>query len=356
MKIGIVTMSRDISYGANLQAYALQKNIKKHSEDLCLQIAREPQKHSIYVKVRTYRNILTNINRFFHSKKHKRKMRLFEEFQTSMIDYTDSVYTEDNAAKLNDIFDCFVSGSDQVWNCTNGIDELLFLEFANKDKRKVAYAASIGLLKIPEIYQEAFVNAVSKYDYISVREEKAREIVSDLCNKKCEVVLDPVFLLKSNEWKEMFGDRIIEEKYIYVYATQVTDKLLSAVRQCEKMTGYRVISVHKLANYETVEFTSGPREFLNYIYNAEYIITSSFHCVAFSFIFNKDVTIIPHSVTGVRVTGLMKLLNAEKCLFNGTFCPDSKYDATEVNALIEEYRNKSKNYIQFFVNGGQEND
>lgn len=353
MKIAITTMSRDISFGGNLQAYALQKTIFENSKSSCLHIARENKRHRIFVKIKTARNILTNINRLVHYGSHRRKMRLFESFQERYLLFTDGVYSDENASQLNRQFDCFVTGSDQVWNCAIGINKILFLEFADKDKMKVSYAASIGLSEIPVQYKDDFSRIVSTYDFISVREKSAKELVEGLTGKRCVHVLDPVFLRDVSEWKMMAGKRIISKKYIFVYATQVSDDLIECVRQCEKMTGYKVISVHKLLNYKTIEFKSGPLEFLNYIYYAEYVITSSFHCAAFSLIFSKNLMAIPHGTTGVRMTDLLETLGASNSLYSGKFVLSEKYKADETQRNILREREKSLRYIKDFLMWGE---
>lgn len=74
-------------------------------------------------------------------------MRLFEKFQEQYILCTDIIYTDDNASQLNQQFDCFIIGSDQVWNCINGINRILFLDFSDKEKMKVSYTLVLGCQK-----------------------------------------------------------------------------------------------------------------------------------------------------------------------------------------------------------------
>lgn len=345
MKIAIATMSRDISYGANLQAYSLQKKIKEICECECDHIAREAQKHSVFVKIRNPRNILTNLNRLVHYSNHSRKMNLFEQFQQRM-SFTQKIYNDANAAELNELYDVFITGSDQVWNCENGMNNILFLRFASDEKKRIAYAASIGLYDIPNQYVDGFTEAVMKFDYISVREKRAKEIVFNLTGKECIDILDPVFLYSKEEWIRELTPRIIPNKYIYVYATQVTDEMLDAVKRCQQKTGYEVISVHKLLNYKTVEFVSGPLEFLNYIYNAEYVITSSFHCVAFSMIFGKRLTVIPHKSTGERVINVLNRLDASGCIYDGKFHKECCYEQSVVEEKIEKGRTEAINFLK----------
>lgn len=353
MRIAIATMSRDISFGGNLQAYALQRTICENSHSSCLHIARESKKHKIFVPVKTPRDVLTNVNRVVHYRAHKRKMRCFESFQEQYLSFTDKVYSDENAKELNNEFDCFITGSDQVWNCAGGINNILYLNFARKEKMKVSYAASIGIFEIPAQYKEGFIQSISGYDCISVREKRAKEIVEALTDKHCEQVLDPVFLRNANEWREMAGDRIMSEKYIFVYATQVSEELIQCVQQCEKLTGYKVISVHKLLNYPTIEFKSGPLEFLNYVNYAEYVITSSFHCAAFSMIFSKNLTVIPHKETGIRVIGLLETLGAEKSIYNGKFVPEEKYNVNAVTEKIRQNRDESLKFLRKVILDGE---
>ena len=48
--------------------------------------------------------------------------------------------------RYNDFCDTFVIGSDQVWTSTSvkGYNYFFFLDFANDDKNKIAYASSFG--------------------------------------------------------------------------------------------------------------------------------------------------------------------------------------------------------------------
>lgn len=125
------------------------------------------------------------------------------------------------------------------------------------------------------------------------------------------------------------------------------------MQQCEKLTGYKVISVHKLLNYPTIEFKSGPLEFLNYVNYAEYVITSSFHCAAFSMIFSKNLTVIPHKETGIRVIGLLETLGAEKSIYNGKFVPEEKYNVSSFRRDEGRNRDESLKFLRKVILDGE---
>lgn len=48
----------------------------------------------------------------------------------------------------NGLFDTFVCGSDQIW-APNVFNDVYMLSFVDDEKKKVSYAASIGLPYIP---------------------------------------------------------------------------------------------------------------------------------------------------------------------------------------------------------------
>ena len=63
-------------------------------------------------------------------------------------------------------------------------------------------------------------------------------------------------------------------------------------------------------------YTTGVLEFVEYIKNAEYVVTTSFHATVFSIIFNKKFWIIPHEITGSRVIDLVNSLELSNRIVN----------------------------------------
>ena len=80
---------------------------------------------------------------------------------------------------MNDRYDFFIVGSDQVWNphWVNSSD--VFLEFANSDKR-IAYSASFGIGELPKDKEAGFKKGLEGMKHISVRENAGAEIVKKL--------------------------------------------------------------------------------------------------------------------------------------------------------------------------------
>lgn len=191
--------------------------------------------------------------------------------------------------------DYFVVGSDQVWNPCYEAKEYEFLTFAPKEKR-LSFAASIGVDNIPEKDKWYFKKNLSNMKYISVREERAAEIVKELTGRIADVTLDPTLLLEKADWEHivMKPELEIEDHYICTY---FLGEAPEAVKAFAKEKGLSIYALNSLDSPEL--YTLDPAEFLYMIQNASYVLTDSFHAVAFSIKFNKEFYVFDRKQDGV---------------------------------------------------------
>ena len=86
----------------------------------------------------------------------KEKNNKFINFRKKYLNLTTEVRTKDELNILNEEFDIFITGSDQVWNynITDG-DMTYLLDFADIEKRN-SYAASFGIIDIDEKYRNEY--------------------------------------------------------------------------------------------------------------------------------------------------------------------------------------------------------
>lgn len=188
----------------------------------------------------------------------------------------------------------FITGSDQVWNPYYEANEYQFLSFAPKTQR-LSFAASMGVDHIPEKLKWHFKKNLNDMKYISVREECAARIVEDLTGRIADVTLDPTLLLEKAEWERMIEKPKInlEKEYICTY---FLGKVPAAVESFAEEKGLKVYSLNSL---EEDLFTISPSEFLYIIKNAKYVLTDSFHAVAFSIKFNREFYVFDRQQHGV---------------------------------------------------------
>lgn len=187
--------------------------------------------------------------------------------------------------EIADEYDFFVVGSDQVWNPKFKFPGR-FLEFVPREKR-IAYAASITLTELPEDVQENYRKRISEIPYVSVREREGCDLVEKLTGKRPLQVLDPVFLLNSNEWREIakrpfwLNQKKYERGYVLSYF--LDGEMPKKIKALAKKLGLPVINLLDMKNFN--QYITGIEEFLYLIDHATLFCTGSFHGMAFALIF-----------------------------------------------------------------------
>lgn len=194
-------------------------------------------------------------------------------------------------------YEQLICGSDQIWNPDYNIPSF-FLDFGRKDCRKVIYAASIGRDYLSRREKKTYSKLLDFPDYISVREDTAQKIISELTEKNVELVLDPTLLHNQEYWIEKAKDSALNYKdYIFCYFLNFTDEKVKSVIDFANKNDCEIIAIPYLHN-EMEKYSENlnglllsdvnPADFLNLIRNAKTIITDSFHAAVFSIIFQKD--------------------------------------------------------------------
>ena len=190
-----------------------------------------------------------------------------------------------------------VCGSDQIWNPDYNIPSF-FLNFGGKECRRIIYAASIGKDYLSRRQEKIYSKLLEFPDYISVREESAQKLISNITEKNVKLVLDPTLLHQQEYWMKKADDSSLNHRnYIFCYFLNLTDEKVKSANDFARRNNCEIIAIPYLHN-EMEEYSEelegkllsevNPADFLNLIRNAETVITDSFHAAVFSIIFQKD--------------------------------------------------------------------
>ena len=147
-------------------------------------------------------------------------------------------------------------------------------------------------------------------DAVSVREKKSVSFLKSFTNKKIDVVVDPVLLMTENEWTDVAIEPQKKEKYILCYLLGDRIEYRAAVKKFAQKMHLSVLTFpHVFLNVvrkcdlffgDMHDYTSGPREFLSLIKNAEFVITDSFHACVFSMIFKTPFVVFERNKIGEK--------------------------------------------------------
>ena len=346
MKIGIMTFQDANNYGAVLQAYALKKNASKYSDCEIINYY-----NAYFHRNENIRGIKAYIAKALFGRATKKKNKEFDLFREKYLKLSDRYVTSDGLVDLNGRYDAFVAGSDQVWNPScSGDNDAYFLDFVKDNNRKSSFSASFGAAE-PKL-DDRHIKLIKSFKNISVREESGLKYLKSLGIDSIKTV-DPVFLLEASEWGKLIDKT--EEKYIVVYEVVNGINMVNFAKRLSSMTGYKVkvitSSNKPIFGVESIR-DAGPLAWLSLMYNAEYVVTNSFHGLAFSLIFNKQFFIEPLSKTSSnnRMTELLDSLKIDDRIVD--LSEEKKYDIINyrgVNEKMEKYRKESDVYIKKIV-------
>lgn len=312
-KVGIITIYyRSFNYGGLLQSYALTEFINKKTKLQAEQIsyAAIPAKKTIFEKWDLIKGfsikallgkVLIKLDILWRiilkpniSKKFTKREQLCDSFR-NMVPHSAEVKENDLKA-LNKKYDVFISGSDQVWN-PNTFYSPYFLDFVTDNKKKIAFAASMGVNALSTHQEKKLLPLINRFDLISVREKKAKQILEKcIPGMEIKVVLDPVLLLDTSEWNQIAKTLIKDRKYIYAYFLGERQRNIRLAKKTAQILNLPIATVpyiyrryngfdHKFGDIRL--YDAGPCEFLGLIKDAEFILTDSFHAAVFSVIFQK---------------------------------------------------------------------
>lgn len=338
-KIGIVTFHNSYNCGSMLESYAMQKvieNLGFKCEIIDYSNPRQQKMYYHWYEMNSFKNIIKNTIIFPHIKKIKNNNNKYEEFKKTYFNLSKKM---EKIEDINEIeYSTIVSGSDQIWNITiDDFDRFYFLNWV-KDARRVAYAPSFGAKKIKDftndVDYEEYCNLLKNYDALSIRENNGKKWVKEMINKDIPTLIDPTLLLSRDDYEKIMDNSFVNEKYIFYYNPSYSKNACEFVKKISEKYGLKVlcwsarnylIKDVKKYGFELVDYES-PAAYLNYIKNAELVITGSFHGTIFSTIFNKKFYSIYDKTYG-NDDRLLTLVNELGISSNYTDCIfDDKID------------------------------
>lgn len=317
MKIGILTFwwSAD-NYGQLLQAYALQAYLRAQGHDAYL--IRYKWEKDFTPSPLAFR-LLKACNpvllfRFFSTRRRIRAAkqeqaafdRGFDAFRDRYIAQSPRVYNSWTELREDPPeADCYIVGSDQVWNfgaiplarCRSAV-HAYFLDFGKPETARLSYAASWGRVTLPDEYAREIAPLLSRFRYVSVREESGVSLCVQCGFPGARWVRDPTLLLDAEAWRALYKENELREptgRYLFLYMLGNECEFdIETVYHFARERNLQVVYVtgNSVVDRREKWFATIP-EWLFLVDHAEYVVTNSFHCCVFSVLFEKRFAVIP---------------------------------------------------------------
>jgi len=371
-RIAIVTWTRWRNYGTILQSFALQQVVQRLGYDAyVLRDANIRFDYDIenYKAPTFFERVKGKWNSIFHSPKpspykiYDRELTdKCENFRLRNIKYWDVSFDNSDLEKIEPNFDAFICGSDQIWTSADNLFSCYyFLNFV-KHKPKISYAPSISKNNYPQDKLAKMQVWLSTFKSVSVRENLGKQVLSQIYPHNIDICLDPTLLLSGQEWVEQLQLKKEPEDYVFCYflGNQTWYKQES-IAFCENKGLKMVFPPMIEADFDlgTPEYSPDPKEFLELILNAKYVLTDSFHAFIFSFLFRKEVFAFARFVDGdsasenSRVEEFSKSLGLQTRFIKeegAILHPASPIDFDTADEKLSEMKKASIQYLRNSLN------
>ena len=328
MRIAILTQPLRYNYGGILQNYALQIVLKRMGHKV---VTLDPQRYNFHWWQYLYKALHLIFDRYILRKQEWSLSEKWEDDKIIRLLGKNTFQFIDNHIKRREYnnlkseikpsnFDAFIVGSDQVWRSEYNMNiKNMFLDFTKGwNVKRIAYAASFGLdtWKESEETTKCCKELLQQFDFVSVREDSGINICKDIFHIDALHVLDPTLLLTKEDYVSLLkiynypkskGNLLV---YILDYNEDI-NKLIQHIASEHNLTPFRVNSDVEDYDKDISKRIQPPVEqWIRGFYDADFVITDSFHACVFSIIFGKPFVVYTNEFRGsTRYKSLWNLLS-----------------------------------------------
>lgn len=367
MKLGIITLPLHTNYGGILQAYALQTILEQLGHKVyVIETIQEPIRLPLWKKPFAYgsrilKNIAGHPFPIFYEQQYNREKHILREKTDRFINkYINRKIVNDFSEIKETDFDAIIVGSDQVWRpkyFKKGITHA-YLDFTNGwNIKRIAFSASFGTscweynMKQTRLCKELIHN----FDAISVREDSGVNLCREHFGVKALVTLDPTMLLPKEFYIQIFKNYNVPKhpsgllNYI-LDETQEKMNIINKIAKSRKLKPFRVNTPSDIHLPIEERIALPVEQWIRGFYDAEFVITDSFHACVFSILFNKPFIVIGNSERGMsRFTSILSILGLTHRLVKSETEIDKiinqDIDWKSVNSKKEDYIKYSLDYL-----------
>lgn len=372
MRIGILTLPLHTNYGGILQAYALQTVLERMGHKVVVfdthnEYSLPPLwKLPLCFAKRIVMKCLGKSQNVFLERHLNHERHVIAQYIQPFVDNHIHRKVICNFSTLEEKdYDAIVVGSDQVWRAFYFSGSWLHLKLENaylafaKDWniKRIAYAASFGTDDW-EYTDEETLNCkelVKEFDAVSVREESGVY----LCNNKFDVtaqhVLDPTMLLSIDDYISIFQKENTPKSKgnLLNYVLDENEEinlLIGKVAAEKQLIPFAVNNLFESDETIPLQYRIkiSVEAWLRGFYDAEFVITDSFHACVFSILFKKQFVVVGNKERGMsRFESLLKIFDLKDRLVdaNVDLSTLQQIDYGKVYGIYDKLKNKSMTFL-----------
>lgn len=393
-KTAIVSCYFQPNYGSMLQALATQMALDElgyDNETICIDgLNREIRTAKIryFARASLTSDILLSkagmamarmrrkLSRGTYTQMMQARLQAFSDFQTGHFRMSESYGSRAELTQAcAEKYSAVLVGSDQLWLPANIAADYYTLSFVPDSVNTIAYATSFGQSQLPRASERAAMKFLSCIRHIGVREKSGQKIVAKLTGRRVPVVADPTLLFDGREWMRVQQEApLFEGEYIFCYFLGNNPRHREFASRLSAETGCRIVALQHVDEYvrsdedyaDETPWAVGPGDFLNLIRNAQWVLTDSYHCTAFSMQYERNFFTFRRyhrktkQSTNSRLDTLLAQCGVTERLLSGeeeiSACTGLEIDFADVHSRIARLREYSWKYLTDALEDRKETD
>ena len=193
------------------------------------------------------------------------------------------------------------------------------------------------------------------FDAVSVREKSAVNQCRKYFNHSASHVLDPTLLLRVDDYIRLFKASNVDKScgtlLTYVLdSSEVMTKYIRDIAQDKKLEPFNVNNPYEYDDSRPLQERIKPsvEKWLRGFYDAEFVITDSFHACVFSIIFHKQFVVVGNKERGMsRSESLLDMFGLKDRPVNigDDISSLDEIDFTAVDKIYATLKEESKSFL-----------
>jgi len=363
MKIAVVTLHRLYNYGSVLQSYATQRIFEQEGHQVKIidyvTTQRTLRRLLRGVPDASFRGAKLLVYRCMKVASIMLKELTFGRFVRRNLHLTKKYISAEDLDRDPPVADLYVTGSDQTWNSVynEGVDRGFFLDFLPENARRISFAASFGKTELEAAEIPETKRYISRYEGLSVRENSAKDILAGLGREDAVQIIDPTLQIRKEDWLQIASKRLIKPHYLILMLLYNEDN--HATEYARKLADEKGLVLVKLSwelmkprMVDVLMTHRSPADFLSLFYHADFVVTNSFHGVAFSINLEKQFIVVPRNEFNSRIDSLLALTGLQRRLVSDEkqlTVAREQIDYIPVQKCLQIERERANEYIRRYV-------
>ena len=364
--VALLTVHNSGNYGSVLQSLATQKLIEGAGArctvvDFRRERVRGDESRYFSRNPHSHAPLASQMYSMMRRRGAREKTSVFRDFLARRARISDEHYNyfEDLYRLGVQGYDAYCVGSDRVWDIEGGRGgQPFYLSFLPDDARRFSFSSFIGMRALPQDEERRVREGLSRFDGLSVREARTQEYLMSL-GLEAERHVDPTLAIPSQYWRRISSAPLVSGPYIAVYQLHRNPLLVNAASRMAKITGLPRV---RIDYWRTMRMpgakafvTPSVEEFLGLVKNASFVVTDSYHGIAFSHIFETQFAAVPPPHCSIRLLAILNRLGTDHNLIRAVEQVDAialRWGALTFNhERLDRERQRASDYIRSQVLG-----